>query len=51
MTEAAEIMRAQMRRVWLVTSSCSRGKGALGTDEKQQDERGGKQGLWKHNPW
>lgn len=27
------------------------GKGALGTAERQQDERAGKQGLWKHSPW
>lgn len=47
MAEAAEIMRAQIRGVWLVTSSCSREKGTLGTAERQQGGRGGQQ----DNPW
>lgn len=42
MTEAAEIMRARIRRMWPVTSSSSRGKGAFGRIERQQDERGEK---------
>lgn len=50
MTEAAEIMRAQIRRMWPVTSSSSRDKGAFGRTERQQDERGEKQVLLKHNP-
>lgn len=51
MTEAAEITRAQIRRMWLVTSSGSTGKkGAFGRAERQQDERGEKQALSKHDP-
>lgn len=50
MTEAAEIMRAQIRQMWLVTSSRSRQKGAFGRTERQQDERGEKQILLKHSP-
>lgn len=49
MTESAEIMRAQIRQMWPVTSS-SREKGAFEKTERHQDERGEKQVLLKHNP-
>lgn len=49
MTEAAEIMRGQIRQMWQVTSSSSREEGAFGRTERQQDERGEKRVLLKHN--
>lgn len=49
MTEAAEIMRGQIRQMWQVTSSSSREEGAFGRTERQQDERGEKRVLLKRN--